>query len=199
MEQNGGNGIFFIPDREHFQLANPDWKNDVWPEFMDGKNVFDYVDADILQKLEKLEREEDEIRNKISVDEDDEDDSGDESSEISEDLIEAHDEVMENKRIIRKKHKLVTGSQLPRKVRDLTATEKFMVNLRTDKQEGVKELKLLSQKKRRSEKEKLKRNLKNETTMINDSDEDGDDLENACMDVDDDMNDTKHVKKFKKS
>jgi len=101
MEAQGGNGIFYIPDREHFQLANPEWKNDVWPEFMDGKNVFDFVDPDILRKLERIEKEEDEIRNKMDVESDDE--GRDSSSDLSEDMIEAHEEVMENKRKIKKK------------------------------------------------------------------------------------------------
>lgn len=39
-------------------LDNPDWKYDVVPEIMDGKNIGDFVDADILQRLEELEREE---------------------------------------------------------------------------------------------------------------------------------------------
>lgn len=36
---------------EHFLLENPDWKYDQIPEIMDGKNIGDYVDADILEKL----------------------------------------------------------------------------------------------------------------------------------------------------
>lgn len=43
---------------EHFVLDNPDWKYDLVPEIMDGKNIADFVDADILQRLEELEREE---------------------------------------------------------------------------------------------------------------------------------------------
>jgi len=143
MEQNGGNGVFFIPDREHFQLKNPEWKDDIWPEFMDGKNVFDFVDEEILEKLEKLEDEEEEFKNKIEVD-----DENDVSSELSEDLIEAHEEVMENKNLIRKKHQMVIGSQIPRRVRDLTETEKFMDKIRTDKQEGNNQMKLMSHKKK---------------------------------------------------
>jgi len=29
-------------------LDNPDWKYDLVPEVIDGKNIGDYVDADIL-------------------------------------------------------------------------------------------------------------------------------------------------------
>jgi nucleolar GTP-binding protein len=157
---------------------------------MDGKNVFDFVDPEILAKLEKLEQEEDEIRQKMT--ENDEMDE-DESDELSEDLIEAHEEVMENKKAIRQKHQLVTGSQLPRKVRDLTATEKFMETIRIDKQEALSNLKMLSQKKRRETKERLKKSLLNESMQqSDDEDEDEDDID--MMDVEDNQ----PVKKFKK-
>lgn len=42
----------------HWQLAREEWKDDVIPEFMDGKNIADFVDPDILQRLEELEAEE---------------------------------------------------------------------------------------------------------------------------------------------
>lgn len=51
-EQYGGAGVFNFPLQEHFILDNPDWKYDLVPEVLDGKNIADYVDADILQKLE---------------------------------------------------------------------------------------------------------------------------------------------------
>jgi nucleolar GTP-binding protein len=35
---------------------------DVIPEIMDGKNVADFVDPDIAEKLEALEREEEKLR-----------------------------------------------------------------------------------------------------------------------------------------
>jgi nucleolar GTP-binding protein len=39
-------------------LDNPDWKYDIVPEVLEGKNIADFIDADILSKLEQLEREE---------------------------------------------------------------------------------------------------------------------------------------------
>lgn len=47
--------LYFL---EHYLLDNPDWKYDAVPEIMDGKNVYDFVDADILERLEELEKEE---------------------------------------------------------------------------------------------------------------------------------------------
>lgn len=42
-------------------LEKTEWKYDIRPEFMDGKNIADYVDADILAKLDQLEHEEEEM------------------------------------------------------------------------------------------------------------------------------------------
>jgi len=152
---------------------------------MDGKNVFDFVDPDIMEKLEKLEEEEEAIRNQIDVDQE-----NDNLSELSEDLLQAHEEVMENKKLIRQKHKLVTGSQLPRRVRDLTATERLMENIRTDKQEGNAQLKTMSHKKRTKEKDRLKKNLIKETVIDEDEEE-----ENDMMDVEGEISMSRSKKK----
>lgn len=39
-------------------LENEEWKYDLVPEILDGKNIADYVDKDILEKLKQLEDEE---------------------------------------------------------------------------------------------------------------------------------------------
>ena len=44
-------------------LANPEEKYDVIPEHWQGHNIADFVDPDIMAKLEELEREE-ELRDK---------------------------------------------------------------------------------------------------------------------------------------
>lgn len=49
---------FFL---ENYFLKNDDWKYDVMPEIQDGKNVADFIDADIIAKLEELEAEEDRL------------------------------------------------------------------------------------------------------------------------------------------
>ena len=43
-----------------------DEKYDVIPEIIDGKNIADYIDQDIFEKLEQLEREE-EFRENVGV------------------------------------------------------------------------------------------------------------------------------------
>jgi nucleolar GTP-binding protein len=56
--EGGGPGIYNIDLRKHYLLANPDWKYDIIPEFMDGKNIADFVDVDIEKRLAELEAEE---------------------------------------------------------------------------------------------------------------------------------------------
>lgn len=70
----GGAGVFDYPRQERFLLENPDWKYDIQPEIMDGKNVIDYVDPDIEEKVAMLEAEEEELLKKIDLemDEDEE-------------------------------------------------------------------------------------------------------------------------------
>ncbi len=47
---------------ENYILANPEWKMDIIPEIMDGKNIADFIDPDIAEKLEALEREEEKLQ-----------------------------------------------------------------------------------------------------------------------------------------
>ena len=42
-------------------MENPEWKFDVIPEILDGKNIADFIDPDIEEKLEALEREEERL------------------------------------------------------------------------------------------------------------------------------------------
>lgn len=50
-----------MPFEEHFILEKEEWRYDRFPEFYNGSNVLDFYDADIEEKLAKLEKEEDEI------------------------------------------------------------------------------------------------------------------------------------------
>lgn len=200
MDQKGGDGVFYVPDRDHFILENPDWNDDVWPEIMDGKNVFDFVDKDIKQKLEKLIKEEEalelkakETGNYMEVEDEDNDDIDDlRDSDLDEELLVEHDKMMENQKKIRVMHKSVKASQLPRKIRDMTLTEEFMNNLRYDKKEDVNKLREISTSRRNEEKEKTKRSLLRQTRLKAEDFSDSDD------DVDMDMDDEKRMKRDEK-
>jgi nucleolar GTP-binding protein len=53
-------------------LADDDWKNDIIPEIMDGKNIADFIDPDIAAKLEALEAEEERLEAEGFYNDDDE-------------------------------------------------------------------------------------------------------------------------------
>ncbi|KAI8579509.1 hypothetical protein K450DRAFT_294704 [Umbelopsis ramanniana AG] len=46
---------------ERYDLASEDWKYDVIPEFWEGHNIADFIDPEIEEKLEALEREEERL------------------------------------------------------------------------------------------------------------------------------------------
>lgn len=98
-EQHGGAGVFSFPLQEHFILENSDWKYDFVPEIMDGKNIADYVDPEILRKLEDLEKEEEMMDNILENQEMMED-------EVDEEMEDALEEVKGKRSILRLEHKM---------------------------------------------------------------------------------------------
>ncbi|KAK7312439.1 hypothetical protein VNO77_36299 [Canavalia gladiata] len=56
--ENGGAGVYSMNLRKSYILANDEWKEDILPEILDGHNVYDFIDPDILHRVEELEREE---------------------------------------------------------------------------------------------------------------------------------------------
>lgn len=59
--ENGGAGVFNINLKDKYLLEDEEWKNDVMPEVLDGKNVYDFLDPDIAAKLQALEEEEEKL------------------------------------------------------------------------------------------------------------------------------------------
>ena len=57
-EEEGGAGVYYVHPESHFKLEDEDWKYDEAPEFFEGRNVADYIDPDIEQKILALEKEE---------------------------------------------------------------------------------------------------------------------------------------------
>lgn len=80
----GGAGAFSFDLQSEWRLADPEWTTDIVPEIMDGKNIADFVDPDILQRLEELEREEELFEAKADLDE-----SDDELDEADKEMLQA--------------------------------------------------------------------------------------------------------------
>ena len=49
---------YFLDLKKHYLLADKEQEYDIIPEIFEGKNIADYIDPDILQRLDELEREE---------------------------------------------------------------------------------------------------------------------------------------------
>ncbi|KAH0795344.1 nucleolar GTP-binding protein 1-like [Histomonas meleagridis] len=57
-EQQGGAGCYVPNTNEEKILANDEWKTDIIPEIIEGRNVADFIDPNINEKLQKLLEEE---------------------------------------------------------------------------------------------------------------------------------------------
>ena len=101
-EEFGGAGNFYIPIEEHYQLEKDEWKFDRWPEFYLGKNVMDFYDPDIEEKLRVLEEEEDKL---LEMERDEnalmEDEDSDEDGVTESDLRRALKDVRDKKAIFK--------------------------------------------------------------------------------------------------
>ncbi|KAF8324474.1 uncharacterized protein EI90DRAFT_3157382 [Cantharellus anzutake] len=82
--ENGGAGVYNINLQKNWMLADPSWKDDIISEIMDGKNIADFIDPDIEEKLAALEREEEKLIAEGFYDFDDIYDSEDEEIAIGE-------------------------------------------------------------------------------------------------------------------
>ena len=69
-EENGGAGVYNINLKDQYLLKDDDWKYDRVPEVFDGKNVYDFIDPDIEDKLAILEEEEEMLEAKGFYDSD---------------------------------------------------------------------------------------------------------------------------------
>ncbi|KAG0667838.1 Nucleolar GTP-binding protein 1 [Maudiozyma exigua] len=74
--ENGGAGVFNVNLKNKYLLEDDDWKNDVMPEIMDGKNVYDFLDPEIAAKLQALEEEEEKLENEGFYNSDEEENFG---------------------------------------------------------------------------------------------------------------------------
>ncbi|KAG9305260.1 hypothetical protein G9A89_001523, partial [Geosiphon pyriformis] len=59
--EGGGPGVFNVDLKKLYLFKDPDWKYDTIPEIVDGRNIADFIDPDIQEKLENLEREEEKL------------------------------------------------------------------------------------------------------------------------------------------
>jgi len=114
MWMNGGPGVYSMDYRKQYLLSNDDYKFDIIPEIMDGKNVADFIDPEIDAKLAALEEEEDQrIAEKTAAAMDMEAESDLDSDEEAAVAV-----IREKKTVARDNHRVNTKAKmLPRTVR----------------------------------------------------------------------------------
>ncbi|KAI8870156.1 GTP binding protein 4 [Ramicandelaber brevisporus] len=115
--ENGGPGVY-VPDvRKHYKLDDDDWKYDIVPEIMDAQNIADWVDAEILEKLEALEKEEEQLEAqgyyKAADGVKDEDEEWDSEEE---EIKRTANEIRKRKQLLMQKHSLNKGRTVDRKI-----------------------------------------------------------------------------------
>eukprot|EP00595_Chromulina_sp_UTEXLB2642_P003203 CAMPEP_0196767902 /NCGR_PEP_ID=MMETSP1095-20130614/42098_1 /TAXON_ID=96789 ORGANISM="Chromulina nebulosa, Strain UTEXLB2642" /NCGR_SAMPLE_ID=MMETSP1095 /ASSEMBLY_ACC=CAM_ASM_000446 /LENGTH=358 /DNA_ID=CAMNT_0042136715 /DNA_START=796 /DNA_END=1872 /DNA_ORIENTATION=- len=96
MWQNGGPGVYACDYRKYYLLEEDEWKFDIIPEFMDGRNIMDYFDADIEERLRSLEEEEAELEAKGVYEPEDED-----PEDLNEEEMILYDTIKEKKELSR--------------------------------------------------------------------------------------------------
>jgi nucleolar GTP-binding protein len=122
-DEFGGAGNFYIPVESHYLLEDESWNFDRWPEFYNGKNVADFYDPDIEEKLRALEEEEDKLL-QMERDENDLMESEEEEEGLtSGDMKRSLKEVRGKKTILKMQHKLKRNLRAKSKNRDLADME----------------------------------------------------------------------------
>ncbi|MBA0603948.1 hypothetical protein Gorai_000033, partial [Gossypium raimondii] len=57
-DENGGTGVYSASLSKNYVLENNESKEDIMTKIVDGHNLYNFIDTDILLRLEELEREE---------------------------------------------------------------------------------------------------------------------------------------------
>ena len=86
-----------------FDLANEEWKYDAIPEMWNGHNIADFIDPDIMSKLEKLEKEE-EARERAGVYESESEDE--EETAKFEEIHETAEKIRTKKKLMKNERRL---------------------------------------------------------------------------------------------
>ncbi|TYJ04879.1 hypothetical protein E1A91_A12G124300v1 [Gossypium mustelinum] len=100
-DENGGAGVYSASLRKNYILSNDEWKEDIMPEILDGHNVYDFIDPDILLRLEELEREEG-----LRQEEEEGDDFEMDGQELSPEEQEALAEIRKKKSMLIQQHRM---------------------------------------------------------------------------------------------
>ncbi|KAI8876621.1 GTP binding protein 4, partial [Backusella circina FSU 941] len=116
--ENGGAGVYNVDVKKKYLLEDDDWKYDVIPEFLDGHNVADFIDPEIEEKLEALEREEERLEQEGFYNSDEEILDDEEEA-----MRTAADGIRERKKLIIQAHRAAHGRTRPKLPKTVSAKQ----------------------------------------------------------------------------
>ena len=124
-EENGGAGVYNIDLKKKYLEIDPSQMHDTIPEFLNGRNVADYVDPEIAAKLARLEDEEQKLEAAGFYDEEEEPETIEESeTHYKAELIREKRQLVRNEAKQRKSLKnraLVPRSATSKNLSDMTS------------------------------------------------------------------------------
>uniref|UniRef100_A0A670YQ85 Nucleolar GTP-binding protein 1 n=1 Tax=Pseudonaja textilis TaxID=8673 RepID=A0A670YQ85_PSETE len=119
---------YILDLKKYWDLMNPSEKYDVIPEIWEGHNIADYIDPDIMMKLEQLEKEEElkEIAGEYDSDSESEDEEMMGIRQLAQQIREK-----KKMKILESKEKNVHGPRMPRTAKKIQqkTVEQEMTNL----------------------------------------------------------------------
>lgn len=151
--ENGGAGVYNVNLKKKYLLENDDWKYDIIPEFLDGHNVADFIDPEIEEKLEALEREEERLEQEGFY-QSDEDILDDEEEAIKV----AADAIRDRKKLIVQAHRAAHGRTRPvlpkptaAKFSTVSEMNEQLTNMGIDGADAAERIRATGQKRTRAE------------------------------------------------
>lgn len=170
--------MFYIPVEEHYMLENDEWRYDNFPEIYNGSNVLDFYDADIERKLKALEDEEDELLKMEAAENQLMEDSDNSEGITFDDLKKSLKEVRSKKALKKMEHRLkITKSVRPKNAKLSEIVEKMEAKGLEVNKETLK----TRSKSRKTIAELEKAADERAKKVLDDSDSDGEVMDNASM------------------
>lgn len=122
-EEHGGAGVHSIDFKKNYLLDDDSWKYDVIPEILNGKNVGDFYDPDIVERLDALEREEERLEADGFYAESEEEEETPEDAETREIASSIRARQAQAKALSQDRNKVKNRSVIPRKLQHRTLSE----------------------------------------------------------------------------
>jgi len=164
-------GFNSIEWKKKYLLKDPEWRFDIIPEVINGINISDYIDPDIMKRLEELEKEEEERLASQEMEEDDPD-----LVPLTEEQMKMVEQIQEKKKQIRVRKERLVPVKLPmgksqNPENNIEHFEKHLTQLGIDPTKAVERLRSRSRSKSESRMARKRTRSEDAPMDISDSEE----------------------------